>query len=104
MRTLDHQRFHVDQLEQHAVAVVTQAFLRAPRGDKARLGTARRVFRHSPLVHRSSPFAAPAAPLGVRCSLVDVCGSVALRFQYPLSDPQPSAKISAAPFYPSIWQ
>ncbi len=29
-------RFHVDQLEQHAVAVVTQAFLRAPRGDKAR--------------------------------------------------------------------
>ncbi len=64
MRALDHQRFHVDQLEQHAVAVVTQAFLRAPRGDKARLGTARRVFRHSPLVHRSSPFTAPAAPLG----------------------------------------
>jgi hypothetical protein len=29
-------RFHVDQLEQHAVAVVTQAFLRGPRGDKAR--------------------------------------------------------------------
>jgi hypothetical protein len=29
-------RFHVDQLEQHAVSVVTQAFLRAPRGDKAR--------------------------------------------------------------------
>jgi hypothetical protein len=29
-------RFHIDQLEQHAIAVVTQAFLRAPRGDKAR--------------------------------------------------------------------
>ncbi len=29
-------RFHVDQLEQHAVVVVTQAFLRGPRGDKAR--------------------------------------------------------------------
>jgi hypothetical protein len=29
-------RFHVDQLEQHAVAVVTQAFLRGPRGEKAR--------------------------------------------------------------------
>jgi hypothetical protein len=29
-------RFHVDQLEQHAIAVVTQAFLRAPRGGKAR--------------------------------------------------------------------
>jgi hypothetical protein len=28
--------FHVDQLEQHAVDVVTQMFLRAPRGDKAR--------------------------------------------------------------------
>ena len=29
-------RFDVDQLEQHAIAVVTQAFLRGPRGDKAR--------------------------------------------------------------------
>jgi hypothetical protein len=29
-------RFHVDQLECHAIAVVTQAFLRGPRGDKAR--------------------------------------------------------------------
>jgi hypothetical protein len=29
-------RFHVDQLEQRAIAVVTQAFLRGPRGDKAR--------------------------------------------------------------------
>jgi hypothetical protein len=29
-------RFRVDQLELHAVAVVTQAFLRGPRGDKAR--------------------------------------------------------------------
>jgi hypothetical protein len=29
-------RFQVDQLEQHAIAVVTQAFLRGPRGDKAR--------------------------------------------------------------------
>jgi hypothetical protein len=29
-------RFHVDQLEQHAIAVVTQAFLRGPRRDKAR--------------------------------------------------------------------
>jgi hypothetical protein len=29
-------RFHVDQLEQHAIAVVTQAFLRGPRGNKAR--------------------------------------------------------------------
>jgi hypothetical protein len=29
-------RIHVDQLERHAVAVVTQAFLRGPRGDKAR--------------------------------------------------------------------
>jgi hypothetical protein len=29
-------RFHVDQLEQHAITVVTQAFLRGPRGDKAR--------------------------------------------------------------------
>ena len=29
-------RFPVDQLEQHAVAVVTQAFLRGPRADKAR--------------------------------------------------------------------
>src|SRR5262249_46366848 len=28
-------RFDVDQLEQHAVAVVTQAFLRGPRGGKA---------------------------------------------------------------------
>ena len=26
----------MDQLEQHAIAVVTQAFLRGPRGDKAR--------------------------------------------------------------------
>jgi hypothetical protein len=29
-------RFLVDQLEQHSIAVVTQAFLRGPRGDKAR--------------------------------------------------------------------
>jgi hypothetical protein len=29
-------RFDVDQLEQRAIAVVTQAFLRGPRGDKAR--------------------------------------------------------------------
>ncbi len=29
-------RFHVDQLEKHPIAVVTQAFLRGPRGDKAR--------------------------------------------------------------------
>lgn len=29
-------RFHVEQLEQHAIAVVTQAFLRGPRGDKAK--------------------------------------------------------------------
>jgi hypothetical protein len=29
-------RFDVDQLEQHAIAVVTQAFLRGPRGDKSR--------------------------------------------------------------------
>jgi hypothetical protein len=29
-------RFEVDQLEQHAIAVVTQAFLRGPRGGKAR--------------------------------------------------------------------
>jgi hypothetical protein len=29
-------RFHVDQLEQRAIAVVTQAVLRGPRGDKAR--------------------------------------------------------------------
>ncbi len=29
-------RFNVDQLEQYAIAVVTQAFLRGPRGDKAR--------------------------------------------------------------------
>ena len=29
-------RFHVDQLEQHDIVVVTQAFLRGPRGDKAR--------------------------------------------------------------------
>jgi len=29
-------RFHIDQLEQHAIAAVTQAFLRGPRGDKAR--------------------------------------------------------------------
>src|SRR5262249_16724106 len=32
-------RFDVDQLEQHAIAVVTQAFLRGPRGDKARYVT-----------------------------------------------------------------
>jgi hypothetical protein len=29
-------RFDVDQLEQHAIAVATQAFLRGPRGDKSR--------------------------------------------------------------------
>jgi hypothetical protein len=29
-------RYHVDDLEHHAIAVVTQAFLRGPRGDKAR--------------------------------------------------------------------
>src|SRR5262249_365877 len=29
-------RFHVEQLEQHPSAVVTQAFLRGPRGEKAR--------------------------------------------------------------------
>lgn len=29
-------RFHVDDLERHAIVVVTQAFLRGPRGDKAR--------------------------------------------------------------------
>ena len=29
-------RFNVDQLEQHAIVVVTQAFLRGPRGGKAR--------------------------------------------------------------------
>jgi hypothetical protein len=29
-------RFHVDQLEQHDIAVVTQAFLRGPRGEKAK--------------------------------------------------------------------
>jgi hypothetical protein len=29
-------RFHVEQLEQHDIAVVTQAFLRGPRGEKAR--------------------------------------------------------------------
>jgi hypothetical protein len=30
------QRFHVDELEQHPIVVVTQAFIRGPRGHKAR--------------------------------------------------------------------
>ncbi len=29
-------QYHVDDLEDHAIAIVTQAFLRGPRGDKAR--------------------------------------------------------------------
>jgi hypothetical protein len=29
-------RYYVDDLEHHGIAIVTQAFLRGPRGDKAR--------------------------------------------------------------------
>jgi hypothetical protein len=36
MKVPHERRFDVDQLELHAVAVVTQAFLRGPRGDKSR--------------------------------------------------------------------
>jgi hypothetical protein len=40
-----------------------------------------------------------ATPLGVRWSLVDVCGSVVVQFSHPLSGLQASPTISAAPIF-----